>query len=197
MHKVQLLADDIFIIHNFLNSEECLERIAIAEEIGFGLAPINTSFGAVVRTDVRNNDRVMIDDQQLAGKLFERLTPFLPTKVGYWYPCGLNERFRYYRYTVGQRFDWHIDGSFSRDNGEMSKLTFMIYLNDECTGGHTSFNLRREGVLRADDQVLSVQPTQGMALVFRHQFLHTGEMVTSGTKYVLRSDVMCHLKQSD
>jgi hypothetical protein len=30
-----------------------------------------------------------------------------------------------------------------------------------------------------------------MALLFQHQLLHEGCVVTSGVKYVLRSDVMC------
>ncbi len=48
-----------------------------------------------------------------------------------WTPAGLNERLRLYRYDVGQKFDWHRDGCFERDNGERSQFTFMIYLNDD------------------------------------------------------------------
>jgi hypothetical protein len=191
MHKQSILDDDIFVIHDFLSLDECAGLIATAEAAGFADAPINTLFGTAVRKDVRDNERVMIDDVPLAAAWFERARPFLPTRLGGWEPCGMNERFRYYRYAPGQRFDWHLDGAFHRVNGESSRLTFMVYLNGGVAGGCTAFNLRREGVIREADPTVRVLPTAGKALVFRHDVLHTGEVVLTGTKYVVRSDVMC------
>jgi hypothetical protein len=191
MRKECLHGDDIFVIHDFLTPTECTDLIATAEAAGFDDAPINTGFGTAVRNDVRNNDRVMIDDVPLAAEWFARARPFLPSRLGGWEPCGMNERFRYYRYAAGQKFDWHLDGAFHRPNGETSKLTFMIYLNDSVVGGCTAFNLRREGVLRETDPIRRVLPVVGKALVFRHDVLHTGEVVLDGVKYVVRSDVMC------
>ncbi|QEL13658.1 2OG-Fe(II) oxygenase [Limnoglobus roseus] len=188
--REDLDGDNIFVLHDFLTPDECQYYINASEAAGYGDAPITTSRGAIIAKDVRNNDRVMVDDTKLAAELFERLLPFLPANIDGSIPCGLNERFRYYRYTPGQKFDWHLDGRFYRDNGEMSHLTFMIYLNDGCTGGETLFNLSRSGGIRMDDPVLRVTPTMGKALVFRHRILHTGAMVLAGTKYVLRTDVM-------
>lgn len=37
---------------------------------------------------------------------------------------------------------------------------------------------------------LSVQPKEGMALVFMHSIWHEGAIVRNGKKYVLRTDVM-------
>lgn len=37
---------------------------------------------------------------------------------------------------------------------------------------------------------LSVQPNEGMALVFMHSIWHEGAVVRNGKKYVLRTDVM-------
>jgi hypothetical protein len=191
MRKVPVLDDDVFVIHDFLSADECAGLIATAEAAGFTDAPINTTFGTAVRKDVRDNQRVMIDDVPLAAALFDRARPFLAVRFGWWEPCGLNERFRYYRYAPGQRFDWHLDGTFHRENGETSRLSFMVYLNDGVAGGCTAFNLRREGVLRDADPLIRVLPAAGKALVFRHDVLHTGEAVLAGTKYVVRSDVMC------
>jgi prolyl 4-hydroxylase len=69
-----------------------------------------------------------------------------------------------------------------RPNGEQSMLTFMLYLNGDFEGGETNF---QSGV--------SVKPETGMVLVFRHALFHEGAAVTSGRKYVLRSDVMFSL----
>ena len=140
IHKEQLLEGDmIFVLHDFLSAEECERFIARSEEAGYGDAPISTGAGFVMRKDIRNNDRVMIDDPALAALLWERARSFMPPNWFGWEPVGLNERFRYYRYDPGQQFAPHTDGYFQRDNGERSQFTFMVYLNDGCEGGETLF----------------------------------------------------------
>ena len=168
----------IFTVTDFFTPEECQEWIAFAEREGFSDAPINTSFGPMMRPDIRNNRRVMVDDEDRAEELLRRASDYLPAKQGQWRLCGINERLRFYRYDVGQQFQWHYDGYFERVGGERSRLTFMVYLNDDFDGGHTSF------------ESYAIQPQQGMALFFTHHLLHKGEPVTSGRKYVLRTDVM-------
>lgn len=196
MRREQLHDDDIFVIRDLFTPAECAEHIRVSEEAGYDDAPISTGRGDIVRKDVRNNDRVMIDDPTLTVELFARAEPFLTPNFLIWTPVGLNERFRYYRYTKGQKFDWHFDGPFTRENGESSKLTFMIYLNDAFVGGETVFNLKRNGVVRDSDPVLRVFPIAGTALVFRHNVLHTGAMVFDGVKYAIRTDVMYRHKDA-
>jgi hypothetical protein len=183
--------DDIFVIHDFLSVEECQHYIALSESKGYGDAPINSIGGPMIRKDIRNNERVMIDDVQIASKLWARLQPFMPEQTRSWMPIGLNERFRFYRYDPGQQFDWHCDGCFERSPLEQSAFTFMIYLNGGCAGGATEFNFRPYGGIQKNDPIVRVQPEPGKALVFIHQVLHRGAPVADGRKYVLRTDVMC------
>jgi predicted 2-oxoglutarate/Fe(II)-dependent dioxygenase YbiX len=180
----EIIPGQIFVIHDFLTTEECREFILLSEGEGYDNAPINSMGVAVMRPGVRNNDRVIIDDEALAGRLWERLKPFAPSPLHRREAVGLNERFRFYRYAPGQRFKLHYDGAFERVNGERSQLTFMVYLNAECEGGETRFDLRYP-----QDEVL-VKPQRGMALCFVHDLLHEGAPVRGGLKYVLRSDVM-------
>lgn len=191
MRKEQLLSDNIFVIHDFLSPDECAAFIARSERIGFGDAPINGAGEQVVVKSMRSNDRAMLDDMALAAELYDRARPSLPDVFREHAPCGFNERFRFYRYTTGQKFDWHFDGEFHRYNatGEASKMTFMIYLNDACEGGETLFNYLIPGTSDWTPD-LRVRPSPGKALVFRHDVLHTGAEVTAGVKYVLRTDVM-------
>src|SRR5688572_27727048 len=123
--KRQELAPGIFTIRGVLTVGECQQRIAFAEARGFDPATIN-ALGVQRRDpDTRNNDRVIDDDFDLARRLWSRVETFMPPLLLGRPVRGLNERFRYYRYTPGQRFAWHFDGSFARPNGEASLLTFM------------------------------------------------------------------------
>ena len=172
------ITDQIFTVSDFFTSEQCDTYVELAESIGFDEAPINTAFGPLMRKDIRNNSRVILDDQARADELWQLIPDYIPHQLGFWSACGLNERFRFYRYDVGQQFDWHRDGYFERENGERSQLTFMVYLNDAFKGGETSF------------EEVTISPEKGLALFFVHQNLHKGEPVVEGRKYVLRSDIM-------
>jgi hypothetical protein len=72
---------------------------------------------------------------------------------------------------------------------EESQMTFMIYLNGGMTGGDTRFFADMEQIF-LQRPYLSVQPKEGMALIFLHSIWHEGAVVHSGQKYVLRTDVM-------
>lgn len=167
-------------IDGVLSPSECAAMIAKIEELGPEAAPITTNVGFVMRPDIRNNERVIFDSPVLAKALFTRIADTLPDPLAGMQPVGANERFRCYRYRPGQRFAPHLDGAFERDEHERSLLTFMVYLNDGFTGGETAF---------LDFGVTAV-PRAGSALLFQHRMLHEGCEVLSGTKYVLRSDVM-------
>ncbi len=183
--------EDVFVIRGFLSPGECEHHIATTEAAGYGDAPISTLAGPVINKGMRNNDRVMIDNPALAATLWDRLHPFLPARRGTrWDAAGLNERFRFYRYDPGQQFDWHFDGAFERSPKEVSAFTFMVYLNDGFGGGATDFDFPLMTGVSNDTWQSSVIPEAGMALVFIHRILHRGAPVTSGRKYVLRSDVM-------
>lgn len=167
-------------VADLLAPSECAAAIRRIEALGPSAAPITTARGFVMAPDIRNNERVMFDDPALAAALFARVAPHLPPMLAGMTPAGVNERFRGYRYAPGQRFAPHYDGAFVRDDRERSLLTFLVYLDDGCAGGHTRFL----------DFDRAVAPRAGMALLFQHQLLHEGAEVTAGRKYVLRSDIM-------
>ena len=182
MYRQELEGDNIFVIPGFLSEADCEQLIAQSEQHGYGDAPLWTGFGFVVDRTVRNNARVMVDDPALAAALWIRARPLIPARFGRWEAVGLNERLRYYRYDVHERFAPHYDGAFQRDDIEQSKLTFMVYLNEGFDGGETIFH--KPGCM------ITVRPERGKALVFAHRQLHEGAAVRRGRKYVLRTDVM-------
>eukprot|EP01125_Pyxidicula_operculata_P012383 TRINITY_DN4068_c0_g1_i4.p1 TRINITY_DN4068_c0_g1~~TRINITY_DN4068_c0_g1_i4.p1 ORF type:complete len:153 (+),score=14.68 TRINITY_DN4068_c0_g1_i4:293-751(+) len=147
----------------------------------------------ITDTDSRNNKRIFLQTENYMWEpLWEKIKRFIPTSVPLfdnqiWEPYGLNERFRFYRYHRGESFSVHYDGCFHRSSGDMSLLTFIIYLNDDVQGGETTFYV--------DEKKLRVIPKQGSALLFWHGYhpsspLHEGSECLGGSKYVLRSDIM-------
>jgi len=172
----------LFVIRGFLTPEKCHGFVERSERLGYGDAPITTSVGFVMRKDIRDNSRVIVDDLDLAADWWHRAKSLLIEDWFGWKLVGLNERFRFYRYDIGQRFAPHTDGYFERPNGERSHFTFMVYLNDGFKGGATAFHQSRPSLL--------ITPERGMALVFYHRQLHEGMPVVQGRKYVLRTDVM-------
>lgn len=128
---------------------------------------------------VRNNDRLMIFDNDLAEHLFQKAVKFLTQTHEDYSVLDFNEMFRIYKYSSGQRFKMHRDGSYIRNENEKSFYTFLIYLNDDFEGGETEF-----------ENLFTVAPKKGSALVFYHPLRHEGKTLISGLKYVLRTDVM-------
>lgn len=171
-------ASDVFTIQNLWSSVKCQEFIQQTEKEGFEKALVNTANGPIEMEDFRNNDRLFWEDEDLAEEIWKEIEEFVPTDLGEYQAIGLNELFRFYRYDVGQQFDWHYDAPYQRNANEQSFYTFMIYLNDEFEGGATAFDS------------FEVAPKTGDGLIFFQELEHAGLPITSGRKYVLRTDIM-------
>lgn len=179
----QEVQPSVFTISNFFSPEECEYWINFSEDQGYEEAGITTGYNRQrMMKSVRNNERFIYDNVDLAKQLWERLEPFVPTEYGIGRAVGLNERFRFYKYLPTHRFKPHQDGSFIRNIHEWSSFTFMVYLNEEMKGGATKF-------IRSQ-----VSPETGKAVVFQHRLVHEGAVVEEGVKYVLRSDIMYRRK---
>ena len=176
--------EKIWTIQNFLSKEECGDLILLSENIGYNEAEVSLSTGAKMMKGLRNNSRVIYNDKELALKLWEKLEAFCPNEIEDSFSIGLNEQFRFYKYELNQRFKRHIDGSFVKNDLEQSRITFMIYLNDNFQGGETKF-----------DEIV-ITPKLGDALFFIHELKHEGCPVKNGIKYALRSDVMYKKNQT-
>lgn len=198
LHKNVFVPERIFTLSNVLSEEECAEYIALTENIGYTPAGLTVGQDEYMMVPgVRNNERVILDDEKRAANLWRRIAEYVPATIDNWTAIGLNERLRFYRYDPGQRFAPHRDGSYMRRNGECSELTLMIYLNDGFEGGDTRFYIHQHYFELLEKEAVpdvSVVPKTGMALCFRHELRHEGSRVIRGRKYVLRSDVMYCVK---
>lgn len=187
-----------FVIPGLFSGSEC-ELLLNAE--------IKNSFQKAIAnypTYYRNNDRFVVDSEELAKQLFVKVKPFLPEVIeinsdiqsenGVWHLKELNNRLRFCRYSANQYFNRHLDGIHYQNETTQSKLTFMIYLNGaaEFGGGRTLFFKTKE----TTDIWASYIPKQGDLIVFDHNVWHEGEMLTQGEKFVLRSDILYSRKET-
>lgn len=186
--SIKFIDPDIFTVAGVLTTDECVALVERAESLGFAAASVRTKSGPKLLTNIRNNDRVNIEDPELAQLMWSRIQSVLPN-LDSQRPIGVDHRLRFYRYEPGQEFKRHKDGSAKNDNGFTSKLSYLIYLNSGFEGGATTF---RDYVGKGDSRHKIehvIKPETGSALLFRHERWHEGTALISGRKYVLRSDI--------
>eukprot|EP01059_Diplonema_ambulator_P000331 TRINITY_DN10270_c0_g2_i1.p1 TRINITY_DN10270_c0_g2~~TRINITY_DN10270_c0_g2_i1.p1 ORF type:complete len:288 (+),score=96.68 TRINITY_DN10270_c0_g2_i1:34-864(+) len=183
-----------FLLEGYLTEEECrylMENVEYEEEIEFNRDG----------ETYRKNHRIQISHEGVADMLYARALPYLPAEYhvpatevefgfqaeGTWTPHSLNPSLRICKYHPGGLFKPHYDGIFLRQLGFRSLWTFMVYLNDGFEGGATNFLAGPfdEGTVLAS---LRVQP--GTLICFPVHLYHEGLPLTSGEKYILRSDLM-------
>ena len=140
------------LIHNLLTRDECAAflRAAVATHGNtWEQAMVNVGEGRQqLVSDVRNCDRIIWDDVEIASRIQRRIMPHLPAEIvtlkskgsitGHgpvkrnetWRISRLNERLRMLKYTSGMFFREHCDGTYvTPDRKEVSFLTVHLYLN--------------------------------------------------------------------
>ena len=170
----------LWVVPDLLSPEECRACIDQASAGRWLTSTVNGLEGRYVNPRARDSSTGVIPDPAIAATLWSRLQAHLPARLSRRSLTSLREPLRCYRYVPGQRFGLHHDQSYGGKAGEISLLTFMVYLNDDFEGGETEF----------PEQDQRIVPKTGLALLFQHMLLHQGCRVESGTKYVLRSDIL-------
>ncbi|KAF9041601.1 hypothetical protein BJ165DRAFT_1350056 [Panaeolus papilionaceus] len=195
------------IIDNVFSDEEC-EAIKALATTDAEWAPAAVHYGLgkdehYVQADYRNSDRILRLDHKASQEIFERLKPYVADIAeiqdetpfsriiwngpvdGIWRMVGMNERLTFLRYGPGHFFKTHCDSLPELPDGRIGKVTVQIYLGENgVQGGATR-------VSGSNGTYFDVEPKKGRVLIFQHRHVyHSGEEVTSGLKYMLRSDLL-------
>jgi hypothetical protein len=182
-HRLLWTVPDLF------SPDECSAIVSGAAGEPWLPATVNSATGRVVEPGVRDSFTAVLRDPALAEQMYRRVHPHVPARMSaelgsrgrvLMEVAGVHLPVRIYRYEPGQHFGLHQDQSYFGDEGTKSLLTYMVYLNEGFEGGETDF----------PEQQQTIVPKTGTALLFQHMLLHAGRRVASGSKLVLRSDVL-------
>ncbi len=191
-----------FQLLNVFTKEECEEFIKQTEELGY----LEDAAVSLPRS-VRHNDNITwVVDDLTHDIIWDRCKDFMYDNKEIFYgknTLGLNKRFRFYKYSKGDFFKLHTDGSWPGSrvvNKELitdfykdrySQMTFLILLSEDFQGGETQFIVNKNG----EKELVNIRTPKGGVLCFPHGLhplhcLHSSNTITSGIKYIIRTDVL-------
>ena len=200
-----------FHLLNILDARECDALISLTEACGY-LPDAAVSLPRAIR---HNDNLTWVADAVTTDILWQRCALAVnqtPALFQGRRAVGLNARLRFYRYGPGDYFAPHTDGAWpgSKVVGDdlvtdafgdrWSQLSFVAFLNGEYAGGSTRFYVSAADPTRparSGEKAIevSVRTPRGAALCFPHgphplHCLHSSETIRSGTKYIIRTDVL-------
>jgi predicted 2-oxoglutarate/Fe(II)-dependent dioxygenase YbiX len=197
VHHVLNEVPGAFQLLNVLNNQECDRFVEISEALGYHSdAPVS-----LPRSVRHNNNFTWVVDESIDGAIWGRCQKmFEVSALDVQRPLGLNARFRFYRYSVGDYFKPHSDGAWPGSRvvdghlaadaygDRFSQMSFLIFLSGDYEGGRTLFHT-------SPTTVVAVRTPKGAALVFPHGMhpqhcIHASEEITNGQKYIIRTDVL-------
>ena len=96
----QKLNESAFLIHDFLSGKECRDYIFMSEDKGYETSDLRSLRGKALQLPkLRNNYRLILDDVNMAEHFWKRFKSVDLFDIEGYQPIGLNERFRFYRYS--------------------------------------------------------------------------------------------------
>jgi Rps23 Pro-64 3,4-dihydroxylase Tpa1-like proline 4-hydroxylase len=164
----------IKIIENVLTYDECNKLIQLSNDHNY----------QIINETTRLNQRTMIDDAIFASNLLKKLDIYIPKIYNNMIFDSINPRLRFLKYTKGDYFERHKDNSYY-NNGKISLITILIYLNDNYNGGFTKFFTNID-----DAKGQTIYPKVGMVCFADQQIGHEVPPLIDGIKYVIRTELM-------
>lgn len=213
------------VIHNLFTLQECRDWIDVTEKKGYDNALIHgPDGGEVLRRDVRNSGRCIVDNRELANDWFERILRALEGSV-------VKDRFLDGRWVENRNHHRGFVDTTTTTTGKRrilkavglnERFRFLRYRPGQYFGSHRDNVFTRDGntsqqcvgqeshltfLLYLNDKMvggqtrihgggryLDVVPETGSVFIFDPDILHEAVAVESGSKYCCRTDVMFEVK---
>ncbi len=203
-----------FQLFNVLSQVECESLVSLTESLGY----LEDAAVSLPRSVRHNHNITWIADDETNDIIWQRCKPLMsdPNQIfAGKKSLGLNSRFRFYRYQPGDYFSPHSDGAWPGTRivdsqlvhdaygDRWSQLSFLLFLSDDYAGGATQFYVNKYDPTkpaRTNEEVslVNIRTPLGGALCFPHgthplHCLHSSEAIVTGSKYIIRSDVLFEL----
>lgn len=183
-----------FEVDNFLTHNECDELIKLAIKQGLVSSQVNVNEQAshVVDQNVRISHTTWFDhgsQHVMIATVKEKVDALIKTMNGC-FPENVNfEPLQIVKYLKGGKYDPHFDGQECIPIECKSKTqriaTFLMYLNDEFTGGHTAFpNLSNVNIKPKKGKLLFFWVADPKTSQLYRETLHGGLILESGEKWI-------------
>lgn len=211
----------IWQVDQFLNWKECETIISNLEKCpSLSTTSFGSNRSRLLAFD-SNNELMHLFQARLQNDfLWDRLASnhvepygFHSTDRGAWSNKDiiLNPCIRANKYSSGGFIPWHRDAQYTSGVSCLkSNYTLLVFLND-CSSGSTKFRLVNDSGLRnklysglsvaeelaminscgVTTRDIEIQPKQGTAVIFDQKILHCSSPLESGSKYTLRTDILC------
>jgi hypothetical protein len=185
-HKVQLshpsnTSATVFKVLNVFSKIEC-EQLKVKCDVRLADVTRERLYKAMVHEP----------DEETANFIYDRVKDHLVQEYHGYYLLGTSPKVRFMKYDIGHIDRPHFDMIVLEQNGDRSFFTLLVYLNTEdYEGGGTRFLDSTQYVNRkinTDGETTDVKT--GDVLVFQHDVYHMGEKLSSGTKYLIRIDIV-------
>lgn len=163
----------IYQIHNAISPSICRDYVQQGGHVGWyptNISELNPLFS-------RSQTHINIDTQALFAAIQHAAPPRLDDME---IVSLVEQRTACMRYSEGEYFGLHTDSPFVAQDGAFTKLSLVLYLNDDYSGGETVF----------PDLALEVSPEIGKILLFPPNLHHMSKPISRGTKYIVRSEVL-------
>lgn len=200
-----------FQLLNVLSKEECEALIKETEKLDY----TEDAAVSLPRSVRHNNNLVWVTDDKTHDIIWNRVKDFMYDKDKIFEgkkALGINKRFRFYKYDKGDFFKVHTDGAWPGsaviDNelimdaypDRFSQMTFLVLLSEDFKGGATQFLIDKDNPqlparTTHNAKTIDIRTPAGGVLCFPHGFhplhcLHSSEEISSGVKYIIRTDVL-------
>ncbi len=146
----------------------------------------------------RDSSEVKITDKNITNKFWEHIKKYVPTKCDGEKLIGPHYSSVYLiRYCEEQFFKKHCDIYSKDSNGNVSKITVIIYLNDveNIFGGQTTFYSKLDkNIIFAseykDKSLFNIIPRIGKLVLFTHSVIYEEKVVKIGYKYCIKFNIL-------
>lgn len=193
MKKIELINDSLWLV------EKAIEKpIEIINQLSHQEPFTECEFGSEINKKYRDSTEIKcVWNNPYLKTIWGMIQSAVPNRYQGRSLIGPHySTFYLLKYNPGQKFKVHRDGFSEDSNHNRSFITVLIYLSSGVKGGETKFyaepdkNIVFTKKVNIKSPYVNIKNIAGNVVLMRHYLLHEALPVLSGTKYILRFNIL-------